>query len=95
MALEHRLHVLSALNVPSQEPVIFRAQFDLKVCIGFLVGQIQKSIAGVVGSHVGALQPGKVDNQSVVALSLAVFRWIERRPPTVGRYPGTYLRSLG
>jgi hypothetical protein len=67
----------------------------LKVCIGFLVWQIHKSIAGVVGSHVGSLQPGKVDNQSVVALPLVVFRWIERRPPTVGRYPGAYLWSLG
>ena len=28
--LEHCLHVLSALNVPSQEPVIFRAQFDFE-----------------------------------------------------------------
>ena len=60
----------------------------------FLVWQIHKAIAGDGGSHVGALQPGKVDNQSVVALPPVVFRWIERRPPTVGRYPGTYLRSL-
>jgi len=26
----HRLHVLSALNVPSQEPVTFSAQFDFE-----------------------------------------------------------------
>jgi len=42
-----------------------------------------------------ALQPGKVDNQCVEKIPPVVFRWMERGPPTVGRYPGTYLRSLG
>jgi hypothetical protein len=67
----------------------------VKLCISFLVWQIHKPIAGVVGSNVGALQPGKVDNQCVEKIPLFVFCWMERRPPTVGRYPGAYLRSLG
>ena len=76
--------------------LIFGAQFDFEsVHKLFLVGQIHKPIAGGGGSHVGALQPGKVDNQSVVALPPIVLRWIERRPSTVGGYPGAYLRSLG
>ena len=62
--------------------------------ISFLVWEIHKPIAGVVGSNVGALQPGKVDNQCVEKIPLFVFRGMERRPPTVGRYPGAYLRSL-
>ena len=40
---------------------LLRTQFDFEVCISFLVGQIHKPIAGGGGSHVGALQPGKVD----------------------------------
>ena len=67
----------------------------VKLCISFLVWQIHKPIAGGGGSHVCTLQPGKVDNQSVVALPSVVFRWIEGRPPIVGRYPGAHLRSLG
>lgn len=84
----HRAWVLTAL-----QDVRF-IDDGLEHCF-FLVGQIHKPIAGVSGSHVGALQPGKVDNQCVVALPPVVFRWIERSPPTVGCYPGTYLRSLG
>ena len=84
--LEHRLHVLSALNVPSQETVFSGLNSILKVCVSFLVWQIHKPIAGVVGSHIGALQPGKVDNQCVEKIPLFVFCWMERRPPTVGRY---------
>ena len=84
------------INVPSQEPVIFRAQFDFEsVHKLLLVGQIHKPIAGGGGSHVGALQPGKMDNQCVEMIPLVIFRWIERRPPTLGGYPGAYLRSLG
>jgi hypothetical protein len=60
-----------------------------------LVWQIHKPIAGGGGSHVCTLQPGKVDNQSVVALPPVVFRGIEGRPPIVGRYPGACLRSFG
>jgi hypothetical protein len=60
--------------------------------ISFLVWQIHKPIAGDGGSNVGA---GKMDNQCVEKIPLLVFCWMERRPPTVGRYPGAYLRSLG
>ena len=60
--------------------------------ISFLVGEIHKPIAGDVGSNAGA---GKMDNQCVEKIPLFVFCWMERRPPTVGRYPGAYLRSLG
>jgi len=35
-----------------------------------------------------ALQPGKVDNQCVEKIPPVVFRWMDRGPPTVGRYPG-------
>ena len=35
-----------------------------------------------------------MDNQCVEKMPLLVFCWMERRPPTVGRYPGAYLRSL-
>ena len=63
--------------------------------ISFLVWEIHKPIAGVVGSNVGASQPGKVDNQCVEKIPLFVFCWMERRPPTVGRYPRAHLRSLG
>ena len=73
-------------SLPEIQTTLARPQRSIR--ISFLVWQIHKPIAGVVGSNVGALQPGKVDNQSVVALPLVVF-------PTVGRYPGTYLRSLG
>jgi len=38
--------------------------------ISFLVWEIHKPIAGVVGSNVGALQPGKVDNQCVEKIPL-------------------------
>ena len=64
----------------------------MKLCISFLVWEIHKPIAGDVGSNVGA---GKMDNQCVEKIPLLVFCWMERRPPTVGRYPGAYLRSLG
>ena len=60
--------------------------------ISFLVWEIHKPIAGDGGSNVGA---GKMDNQCVEKIPLLVFCWMERRPPTVGRYPGAYLRSLG
>ena len=60
--------------------------------ISFLVWEIHKPIAGDVGSNVGAR---KMDNQCVEKIPLFVFCWMERRPPTVGRYPGAYLRSLG
>ena len=47
-----------------------------------LVGQIHKPIAGGGGSHVGALQPGKVDNQCVEKISLFVFvGWNVAHPP--------------
>src|SRR5260370_40389221 len=64
----------------------------LQVCISFLVWEIHKPIAGDVGSNVGA---GKMDNQCVEKIPLFVFCWMERRPPTVGRYPGAYLLRLG
>ena len=64
----------------------------MKLWISFLVWKIHKPIAGDVGSNVGA---GKMDNQCVEKIPLFVFCWMERRPPTVGRYPGSYLRSLG
>jgi hypothetical protein len=70
-------------------------QLDFESVHKFLVWQIHKSIAGVGGSHVGALQPGNVDNQCVEMIPLVVFRGMERRPPIVGRYPRAYLRSLG
>jgi len=38
--------------------------------ISFLVWEIHKPIADVVGSNVGALQPGKVDNQCVEKIPL-------------------------
>src|SRR5258707_12265920 len=60
----------------------------MKLCISFLVWEIHKPIAGDVGSNVGALQPRKMDNQCVEKIPLFVFCWMERRPPTVGRYPG-------
>ena len=60
--------------------------------ISFSVWEIHKPIAGDVGSNAAA---GKMDNQCVEKIPLFVFCWMERRPPTVGRYPGAYLRSLG
>jgi hypothetical protein len=77
---------------PQRQPQVVK---PMKLCISFLVWQIHKPIAGVVDSRIGALQPGKVDNQCVEKIPLFVFRGMERRPPTVGRYPGAYLRSLG
>ena len=56
--------------------------------ISFLVWEIHKPIAGDVGSNAGA---GKMDNQCVEKIPLFVFCWMERRPPSVGRYPGAYL----
>src|SRR5258708_12314864 len=63
----------------------------MKLCISFLVWEIHKPIAGDVGSNVGAW---KMDNQCVEKIPLFDFCWMERRPPTVGRYPGAYLPSL-
>jgi hypothetical protein len=60
--------------------------------ISFSVWEIHKPIAGDVGSNAAA---GKMDNQCVEKIPLFVFCWMERRPPTVGRYPRAHLRSLG
>ena len=79
-------------SLPEIQTTLARPQRSIR--ISFLVWQIHKPIAGVVGSYIGALQPGKVDNQCVEKIPLFVFRGMERRPPTVGRYPGAYLRSL-
>ena len=64
----------------------------MKLCISFLVWQIHKPIARDVGSNVGA---GKMDNQCVEKIPLFVFCWMERRPPTVGRYPGPICGAWG